>query len=142
MEEVVVNQQPFNMRLAGVTLCFVGLILYPMITEYIYKDTPDDTEYTIPTHGDIKEAFDNIKDMKKYKPDTFDDIYSDLIKIIRVGATKDISQEELVTLQIRLRKNIDKMELYLPYDSDIRGRWEVNIKIIIRKVLRIIKEAL
>lgn len=144
-ESDFVSQNPkLNIRLVFVTITFALIVLYPKVIQYISPtENENHDEYTIPIDDIIRNAFQNISQLSKYNTDVFFQIHQDIVHVIQIHAyNQSVTQEVLIDLQIRIRKNIDKMQLYIPYDQDERNIWETNIKVVISRVLVLIKDIL
>ena len=138
------NDPKLNIRLVFVTITFALIVFYPKIVRYISPpESEKHDEYIIPIDDTIRNAFQSLSQLSKYKPEIFGKIHQDVVHVIQVHARNEsATQDTLIDLQIRIRKNIDKMQLYIPYDQDERNIWENNIKAVISRVLVLIKDIL
>ena len=132
----------FHTRLRALGIFFVCLAFHKDILNLIYSPEEISNE-SIPVYNEINKAFDNIKELQEYNKEVYSTIYNTVLEIVRVKINNEkLEKQEIISFQLKLRKNIDKMKLYLPSDMDIYAKWDVNIKLISDEVLSIIKELL
>ena len=131
-----------HIRLIAVGLFFIGIIAYNEVKKKYFQDeTKNNTFDPIPMYSELNILFEELSIYISYNKDLLYEIHSIVKSIATIHVqNKPIERNELLEIQLKLRKKIEEMKLYIPDEE--AGVWDLNIKKIIKITQYIVTQIL